>query len=221
LYLNCKTYFSFRYGTYATEELVKAAADSGAKALAITNINSTCDAWDFVHFCREQNIKPIVGVEVRNDDELCYVLLAKNNKGFHDIHLFLSVHLQDKKHFPTRFPFNDDIIVIYPFATYKPQQEKIVIQKNRNQNAKKTLEEKQNNITNNNIAIQQSNNPSIQQYNSNEYIGVQLHEATKLYSIPAEQYNQNFVVLHPVSFQIKIFYSASNNLSILVARMKY
>ena len=139
MFLNNKTYFSFRYGTYATEELVKAAADAGAKALAITNINSTCDAWDFVHFCREQNIKPIVGVEVRNDDELCYVLLAKNNKGFHDIHLFLSVHLQDKKHFPTRFPFNDDIIVIYPFATYNLQPEQPIIQKNGNQNLKKTL----------------------------------------------------------------------------------
>ena len=202
MYLNCKTYFSFRYGTYATEELVKAAADAGAKALAITNINSTCDAWDFVHFCREQNIKPIVGVEVRNDDELCYVLLAKNNKGFHDIHLFLSVHLQDKKHFPTRFPFNDDIIVIYPFATYNLQPEQPIIQKNGNQNLKKTLEQKQNTI-----AIKQSNNTAIAQYNNNEYIGVQLHEATKLYSIPVAQYNQNFVVLHPVSFQNKLYHN--------------
>src|SRR5437762_11576294 len=42
MYLNCKTYFSFRYGTFATEELVKTAADLGITALGLTNINSTC-----------------------------------------------------------------------------------------------------------------------------------------------------------------------------------
>jgi DNA polymerase III alpha subunit len=31
-----------------TEELVKLAAENGANALAITNINNTSDVWDFV-----------------------------------------------------------------------------------------------------------------------------------------------------------------------------
>jgi DNA polymerase III alpha subunit len=38
----------------------------GVTALALTNINSTCDAWDFVKHCREAQIKPILGVEIRN-----------------------------------------------------------------------------------------------------------------------------------------------------------
>jgi DNA polymerase III alpha subunit len=73
LYLNCKTYFSFKYGTFATEELVNTGAGFGAKCLAITNINNTCDAWDFVDFCEQKNIKPIIGVEIRNEDKLLYV----------------------------------------------------------------------------------------------------------------------------------------------------
>lgn len=101
MYLNCKTYFSFRYGTFGTEELVKAAVELGATALALTNINSTCDAWDFVKFCLEQNIKPILGAEIRNGDELLYILLAANNRGFRAINQFISQHLKGKMDFPS------------------------------------------------------------------------------------------------------------------------
>ena len=65
MYLNCRTYFSLRYGTYSTEELVNTAADYGIHVLALTNINCTCDSWDFVNFCQQKEIKPVVGVEVR------------------------------------------------------------------------------------------------------------------------------------------------------------
>src|ERR1700741_145089 len=100
MYINCKTYFSFRYGTLSSQELVKAAVERGAAALALTNINSTCDTWDFVEACREQGIKPITGAEVRNDDKLLYILLAANNDGFGWINEFLSLHLLEKKTFP-------------------------------------------------------------------------------------------------------------------------
>ena len=95
-----KTYFSFHYGTYGTEELVKVAGEHGVSSLALTNINNTCDAWDFVDFCRQQNIKPILGVEIRNAHKFLYILLAKNNKGFLEINRYLSEHLQAKKEFP-------------------------------------------------------------------------------------------------------------------------
>jgi DNA polymerase III alpha subunit len=72
MYLNCKTYYSFRYGTYSTEELVNQAVEKGISSLALTNINSTVDAWPFVKLCEKNNIKPIIGVEIRNDDELLY-----------------------------------------------------------------------------------------------------------------------------------------------------
>src|ERR1700753_1871209 len=95
-----KTYFSFKYGTLSTEELITAATEAGATALALTNINSTCDAWDFVQFCCNQNIKPILGVEIRDKNTLLYILLAANNNGFRKINDFLSAHLLEKKPFP-------------------------------------------------------------------------------------------------------------------------
>src|SRR5665647_1083042 len=120
MYLNCKTYYSFRYGTISTEELVTTAVDKEISTLALTNINSTCDVWEFVKLCLEAGIKPIAGVEVRNDDQFLYMLIAANNKGLAWIHSFLSEHLMDKISFPVAaagFPFfeNDvDGFVIYP-----------------------------------------------------------------------------------------------------------
>ncbi|WP_205513075.1 DNA polymerase III subunit alpha [Longitalea arenae] len=119
MYLNCRTYFSIRYGTFSTEELVNTAVEQGVQALALTNINCTCDCWDFVHVCRQKGIKPVLGVEIRNEDALLYILLAKNNRGFASINEFLSIHLLHKKNFPDHasdyFQHNADVYVIYPF----------------------------------------------------------------------------------------------------------
>src|SRR3974377_1411896 len=100
MYLNCKTYFSFRYGTFSTAGLVEAAREHGVNALALTNINTTCDVWEFVRLCREAGIKPVPGVEVRNGDKLLYLLLAANTNGLSWINEFLSEHLIGKKDFP-------------------------------------------------------------------------------------------------------------------------
>jgi DNA-directed DNA polymerase III PolC len=124
MYLNCRTYFSVRYGTYSTEELVNTAAEHGLHVLALTNINCTCDCWDFVNFCRQKEIKPVVGVEIKNDDTLLYILIARNNKGFAGINEFLSFHLQQKKNFPDNanayFPGSPDVYIVYPLDRKAP-----------------------------------------------------------------------------------------------------
>ena len=103
MYLNCKTYFSFRYGTFSTKELVQAASERGVTALALTNINTTCDVWDFVKYCREEGIKPIAGSEIRDIEsgQLLYILIAANNKGMAWINEFISDHLLNKREFFT------------------------------------------------------------------------------------------------------------------------
>ncbi|THU39866.1 DNA polymerase III subunit alpha [Niastella caeni] len=124
MYLNCRTYFSLRYGTYSTEELVNTAAEHNIHVLALTNINCTCDSWDFVNFCKQKDIKPVVGVEIRNEDELLYILIARNNRGFACINEFLSSHLQHKIKFPDHatayFQNSHDVYIIYPFDRKAP-----------------------------------------------------------------------------------------------------
>ena len=117
MYINCKTYFSFRYGTFGTEELVNEASEIGITTLALTNINNTSDAWDFVDFCRQKSIKPVVGVEIRNDDAMLYLLLAKNNNGFREINQFLSEHLQSKTQYPADPGLSSDVYIIHPLGT--------------------------------------------------------------------------------------------------------
>jgi DNA polymerase-3 subunit alpha len=117
MYVNCKTYFSLHYGTFATDELVKAAVENGVSALALTNINTTCDAWEFVKCCQAEKIKPVVGVEIRNGEKLLYILIAKNNSGFAAINYFLSYHLTRDEDFP-EFPSSviHDCYIVYPFG---------------------------------------------------------------------------------------------------------
>jgi DNA polymerase III alpha subunit len=121
-----KTYFSLKYGTYSTKELVKQAVDAGATSLVLTNINATCDAWDFVQYCREEGIKPILGAEIRNGNKLLYILLAANNRGFRWINAFLSDHLLEKREFPEKradvfFEQPGDGFVIYPLGLRAPE----------------------------------------------------------------------------------------------------
>jgi DNA-directed DNA polymerase III PolC len=126
MYLNCKTFFSFKYGTFSTRELIDTATALGITALALTNINSTCNSWEFVKLCREQGIKPILGVEIRNEDELLYILLAANNTGLAWINKFLTEHLVGKKPFPliddniVFFSESCDGYVIFPFGRKSP-----------------------------------------------------------------------------------------------------
>jgi DNA-directed DNA polymerase III PolC len=122
MYLNCKTWFSLRYGTIKTEELVELAEANAVRTLALTNINTTADLWDFVSYCRDKSIKPVAGTEIRNSHEFMYILLAKNNRGLLAIHRFLSEHLQDKAAFPVRPVLAPDVYVIYPFGRYKPDE---------------------------------------------------------------------------------------------------
>ena len=122
MYLNCKTYFSFKYGTFSTQELVETVADKGVTSLVLTNINCTYDAWEFVKLCREQKIKPILGVEVRNGDKFLYLLIAAKNKGFAWINRFLSDHLIQKKDFPNgqlEIPFGDEKGFLAPLSIIK------------------------------------------------------------------------------------------------------
>lgn len=120
MYLNCKTYYSFKYGTFSTEALVQEGVNQGVAALALTNINNTADAWPFVKQCRQAGIKPILGAEVRNGDTLLYILLAANNSGFEWINTFISTHLKTNKPFPSPanitsfFDNSSDGFVIYP-----------------------------------------------------------------------------------------------------------
>ena len=116
------SYNSLCYGTMPVQELVKRATDLGYKTLPLTDINTTMGAADFVTECQKQGLRPVMGAEVRNGNELLYWALAKNNAGFAEINRFISQHNLNKQPYPTVAPEWGNTNVIYPFGKRKPAQ---------------------------------------------------------------------------------------------------
>ncbi len=115
MYLNCHTYYSLRFGTFSEIELLELAKNNNINCLALTDINNTSACLNFVRKSKDYNIKPIVGVDFRNNHQPLYVSLAKNNEGYKEINDFLSHHSYHKTNFPERAPDFDNAFVIYPF----------------------------------------------------------------------------------------------------------
>ena len=119
MYLNTHTYYSFKYGALAPEELLEQAQEWGITALALTDVNSTSACLNHVRIAHQYNIKPILGIDFRNGAQQQFVAIAKNNRGFMEINSFLSKHLHSKKDIPSRAPEFKNAFVIYPFRTFK------------------------------------------------------------------------------------------------------
>lgn len=115
MYLNNHTYYSLRYGTFSEEDLLKMAVHFGYKSLAITDINNTSATLNFFRLAQKYNVKPIAGVDFRNDAEQVYVGIAHNNQAYLELNQFLSHHLHHKIPFPETAPEIPEVTFIYNF----------------------------------------------------------------------------------------------------------
>ncbi|MBN2236219.1 MAG: DNA polymerase III subunit alpha [Bacteroidales bacterium] len=113
--LQAHSYYSLRYGTLSVERLIELSVKKGYKKIVLTDINNTTGAIDFVKLGREAGLEPIVGADIRNNDALMYVLIAKNAEGFFEINQFLTVHHLEKKAYPSQAPEFNQVVVVYPF----------------------------------------------------------------------------------------------------------
>jgi DNA polymerase-3 subunit alpha len=114
--LNCHSYYSLRYGTYAVEELILAAKTKSWQSIALTDINNSTAMPEFVKLCRKHGISPVAGIEFRRKHKLLYIGLAHNNEGFRQLNQMLSAHKIDKKPLPLRAPKLPDVFFIYPLS---------------------------------------------------------------------------------------------------------
>jgi len=95
LFLNCHSYYSLRHGTLPVEDLVGLAHKHKIGALALTDINNSSGVPDFVKACLNAGIKPITGIEFRQNDELLYVGLARNREGMRELNELLSLRIMN------------------------------------------------------------------------------------------------------------------------------
>jgi DNA polymerase III subunit alpha len=117
--LNCHTYYSFCYGTYSIEQLLDELQQKGYSAFALTDINNTSACLDTIRLAKQRGIKPVVGIDFRNNAQQKYVGIACNNEGFRELNEHLSHHLHQEKHFEDRAPEFNHVNIIYPVQAYK------------------------------------------------------------------------------------------------------
>ena len=118
MYLNCHSYYSFKYGTMSPEELLREAKRKGISCIALTDINSTSGILDFFRLAKNHEIKPVAGIDFRNGVEQKFIGIAKNRDGFYELNKFLSHHLHTGEKFADRAPEFENSFVIYPFDAF-------------------------------------------------------------------------------------------------------
>ena len=89
-------------------DLINYAIKNNIKSLTITD-NNMYGVMDFYHACINNNIKPIIGIEVMYKDENV-LLYAKNYDGYLDL-----VKIISNEFIPSK---NDNLILILPYTSY-------------------------------------------------------------------------------------------------------
>jgi DNA polymerase-3 subunit alpha len=109
------------FGTLSPEALVETAASLGIETLVLADINNTTAVFDFVKACIKHNIKPVVGIQARNGDQLLYTCLARNHEGLREINQFLTEHNMAQKPLPDQAPAFEYVFVLYPPDAKSPE----------------------------------------------------------------------------------------------------
>jgi DNA-directed DNA polymerase III PolC len=113
MYLNCHSYYSLRYGTMSVEQMVQKALAASADTLVLTDINNSTAIPEFAGECIKNRIKPVAGIEFRNDNELQYIGIARNNRGLRELNEFLSEKNFNKTAIPFPAPRFSEAYIIY------------------------------------------------------------------------------------------------------------
>ena len=128
MYLNAHSFFSLRYGTLSPQQLVETAAAQRVKTLVLTDINNTSAALAFVRACKTHNIKPVLGIEFRDEQHrFLFTGIARNNAGWAALCALLTEHSLSGKALPAVPPPMDDVFIVYerevkPLELFRPNE---------------------------------------------------------------------------------------------------
>jgi DNA-directed DNA polymerase III PolC len=97
----------------SVEQLVQKALAAGADAIVLTDINNSTAIPEFAGECSRSNLRPVAGIEFRNDNEFQYIGIARNNRGLRELNEFLSDLNFKKTSVPFPAPQFSESYVIY------------------------------------------------------------------------------------------------------------
>lgn len=109
------SYYSLRYGTLSIGQLVEEMLANGYDTAVLTDINNSTGALDFIKRCREIGLNGLVGMEFRNGDELLFIGIAKNEKGFQELNEVMTEANRTADTLPVIAPEFKHVFVVYPY----------------------------------------------------------------------------------------------------------
>ena len=116
MYLNVHSQYSLRYGTLSIEKLVEQAKILGIEQMALTDINNSTGAVEFIRECHNKGIKAITGIEFRRDGKILYIGIARNREGMKELNDFLSFYNLNSMKLPDRPWDFQNAYIIYPYT---------------------------------------------------------------------------------------------------------
>src|SRR5690554_5078233 len=127
MYLNNHTYYSLRYGTLSPQQLVEQAIQCGMTRVVLTDINNTSALFEFYRACRDAGVVPIAGIEFRQENQMRYIGIARNEEGFRELTSLLTSHLMDGRMIPRIAPPWKHAVAIYtalpkPIESFLPHE---------------------------------------------------------------------------------------------------
>ncbi|MBW8683484.1 DNA polymerase III subunit alpha [Chitinophaga rhizophila] len=114
--INVHSAFSLQYGTIPVEHLINTLIQNGHDTAVLTDINNSTGVLEFIREAKAKKFNGLGGVEFRNGNELKFIGIAKNTKGFQELNEFLTLHSEQNRPFQSVAPEWNHVFVIYPFS---------------------------------------------------------------------------------------------------------
>lgn len=118
--LEVKSSYSILSSLNKIELLTEKASNIGYFSLAITDTNSMFGVYEFYLSCKKNNIKPIIGIEIENDNNR-YILLAKNNDGYKNLIKISTIVSERNIDINELNNYKDSLILIMPNSSYNEE----------------------------------------------------------------------------------------------------
>ncbi len=117
MYLNVHSQYSLRYGTLSVEKLAEQAQIIGIEQMALTDINNSTGAMEFIRECQAKGIKAITGIEFRRSFKLLFIGIARNREGMKELNDFLSFYNLNSMELPDKPWDFQNVYIIYPYSS--------------------------------------------------------------------------------------------------------
>ena len=125
--LNVKTSNYLLTSMIKIKDLIKIAKDNNLKALAITD-NNMYGALEFYNLCLQNQIKPIIGLEVSIPEKI--LLYAKNYQGYQNLIKLTTIKSEQELTTSDLAKYSSDLVCILPYTGRKRYHELVKLYEN-------------------------------------------------------------------------------------------